>query len=242
MPQVDNLVIQKLIGPTPDLAPQRHWLPPEGSGDREPIPKWNGQNPRKTLRPWLRELRLWRQETSVPPSKHGLKLFRSFEAGSWLRQAADRVPEEQLVTVEAWNLILTEILAMLKPYLDVELDVLIEEAVFLTSKESRETMSAFVTRKMNKRRDLPNALGTLKVHCPNCSQTITTNKDLPDEIWSYLIKRSAHLTEEQRKLIHSWDSSHLSANRLQVGPHRFVGCSEHSISSAQSLPRPGGLL
>ena len=104
-------------------------------GDKEPVPKWDGKNPAKTLKPWLKELRLWRHETSIPVHKHGLRLSRSFEPGSWLKACADRLPEEKLFTAEAWELILREILNSLKPYLDVELDVLIEELIFAVVKD-----------------------------------------------------------------------------------------------------------
>ena len=119
-------------------------------GDKDPVPKWNGSNIAKMLKPWCRDLRLWRAETAVPRSKHGLKLFRSFEAGSWLKSAADRVPDEMLVTGDAWRLIMMEILKVCKPYLDVETDVLIEETLFTTQKESKETMSSYLTKKLHK--------------------------------------------------------------------------------------------
>ena len=99
-------------------------------GDKDPIPKWNGTNPAKLLKPWLRDFRLWYAETSVPSRKHGLKLFRSFEAGSWMKHAAGRIPEDLLVSGESWMLILKGILNICKPFQDVETDVLIEETIF----------------------------------------------------------------------------------------------------------------
>ena len=89
-----------------------------GNGKDEPIPIWDGSAPAKNFKPWLRDLRIWRHETNLHVSKHGLKLAKSFKYGTWMKAAADRVPEEQLVTEQAWGLILTEILTILKPYLD----------------------------------------------------------------------------------------------------------------------------
>ena len=54
-----------------------------------------------------------------------------------MKSTVDRIPEELLVTTEAWTLILTVILRTLKPYLDVELEVLIEETIFTVQKESK---------------------------------------------------------------------------------------------------------
>ena len=94
----------KLIGPTPqrnDWASWNRW--PDGDkGDRDPVPKWDGKNPGRNLKPWLRELRIWRQETSIPVHKHGLKLFRNFEQGTWMRAAAERIGEDKLFTEDAW--------------------------------------------------------------------------------------------------------------------------------------------
>ena len=39
-------------------------------------------------------------------------------------------------------------------------------------------------------------------------------KEIPDEIWSYLLKRDAKLSVEQRKLIHQWDSGVLTSMKL----------------------------
>ena len=43
--------------------------------DRDPIPKWDFQEPGARLRPWLRELSFWRHDTSTPANEHGVKLY-----------------------------------------------------------------------------------------------------------------------------------------------------------------------
>ena len=142
-------MLRKLVGPDPTTVDQlqtHRYYNDYDRGDKDPIPKWNGTNPAKLLKPWLRDLRLWRAETGVPSHKHGLKLFRSFEAGSWMKHAADRIPEDLLVSGESWLLILKEILKICKPYLDVETDVLIEETIFTTQKEGKESMASYLTR------------------------------------------------------------------------------------------------
>ena len=218
LPTVPQPQLQKLIGSKP-AEPWNNWQNwnqqwPAGRGDKVPVPKWDGSQPGKRLKPWLKELRIWRRETEVPVMKQGLALYRSFDAGNWMKQAAERVPEEQLYTEEAWELILKEILTTLKPYLDVELDVLIEETVFLTQKDPKESMAAYVTKKLNKKRELLAALGQAKIQCSSCGSLSSVPKEFPDEVWSYLIRRGAHLSEEQRKQIHQWDSGVLSGNRL----------------------------
>ena len=214
--QLPQMQFEKLVGPPPAAVDSWQWNRwyDGDKGDKEQVPKWDGKNPAKMLKPWLRDLRLWRQETSVPVNKHGLKLFRSFDSQSWLKQAADRIPEEKLTTAEAWELILREILGNLKPYLDVENEVLIEETLFMVTRDNHESMSNYVTRKINKRRELDAALGKQKIECTFCSKSFTVPKDIPDEIWSYLLKRGAKLSEEQRKLLHQWETGVATGKRL----------------------------
>jgi hypothetical protein len=131
-----------------------------------------------------------------------------------MKNAADRVPEDLLVTGEAWRLIMLEILKICKPYLDVETEVLIEETLFTTQKDHKETMTSYLTRKMHKRRDLVSALGHRKMTCSQCMHCTDEPVDLPERIWTYLLKRDARLTEDQRKVIHNWDSGTLGQDRL----------------------------
>ena len=70
----------------------------------------------------------------------------------------------------------------MKPYLDVELDVLIEETVFMTQKDQKESMAAYVTKKLNKKRELLAALGQSKCHCSSCGALSSVPKDFPDEV------------------------------------------------------------
>ena len=46
--------------------------------DRDPIPKWDFKELAARLKPWLRELSFWRHDTSIPVSKQGVKLYKSF--------------------------------------------------------------------------------------------------------------------------------------------------------------------
>ena len=94
----------------------------------------------------------------------------------------------------------------LKPYLDVERDVMIEELLFSTVKESKETMQNYVTCAVNKCNDMYTALGQDKIQCLNCTQTITRKQSFPETIWSYLLKLGAKPSDERRKLTHSWDT------------------------------------
>ena len=109
---------------------------------------------------------------------------------------------------------MTEILTALKLYLDIELDDLIEEPDFLPTKASKESMASYVTKKLNKKRELLAAMGQSKVNCSSCGALSSVPKELPEEVWSYILRRGAHLSEDQRKQIHQWDSGVLTGDRL----------------------------
>ena len=122
-----------------------------------------------------------------------------------MRAAADRAcPEEFLWTENAWEMILREILSGLKPFIDIELDVLIEEILYKSDRVSRESMNSYITRRISKLRDLEKTLGQEIIKCTKCAHEITRQKTIPDEIWTYIIQKAAKLTEDQRKTLHNW--------------------------------------
>ena len=93
---VDNDQFLRLVGTTPVT---RRSMADFGHGDNEPpFPKWNGEKPAITLRPWLKSMRLWRKETKIPEYRHGMMLKRSFDERSWMWQCTERVHEDCLVT------------------------------------------------------------------------------------------------------------------------------------------------
>ena len=64
--------------------------------DRDPIPKWEFQEPGARLRPWLRELSFWRHDTSILVKKQGVKLYKSLPLGMIGRSLADQFSEDQI--------------------------------------------------------------------------------------------------------------------------------------------------
>ena len=98
MPQIPQAQFDKLMGPEPWQDWRQSWW--NAGMEKYPIPKWDGKNPARRLRPWLRQLREWRNVTTLPLHRHGYMLKKSFPEDSWLMQAADRVPEEMIFTNE----------------------------------------------------------------------------------------------------------------------------------------------
>ena len=73
---------------------QAEWEPRDRSAEKEPVPKWNGEHPATTLKPWLRDLRLWRQQVhgAIPARLHGMKLGRVFLKGRGCEAARTEFP------------------------------------------------------------------------------------------------------------------------------------------------------
>ena len=53
--------------------------------DRDPIPKWDFQEPGARLKPWLRELSFWRHDTRTPVNK----LYKALHLGTIGRSLAE---------------------------------------------------------------------------------------------------------------------------------------------------------
>ena len=73
--------------------------------DRDPIPKWDFQEPGARLRPWLRELSFWRHDTRAPLHKHGVKLYKSLSIVTVGRSLTDQFSEEQICSDWGFDLI-----------------------------------------------------------------------------------------------------------------------------------------
>ena len=71
---------------------------------RDSIPKWDFQEPRARLKPWLRELSFWRP--SIPVDKQGVKLYNSLPLGTIGRSLADQVSEDQICSGQGFDLII----------------------------------------------------------------------------------------------------------------------------------------
>ena len=64
--------------------------------DRDPVPKWDSQEPGARLKPWLRELSFWRHDTNTPALNHGVKLHKALPLGTVGWSLADKFSAEQI--------------------------------------------------------------------------------------------------------------------------------------------------
>ena len=96
--------------------------------DRDPIPKWDFQEPGARLKPWLRELSFGRHDTSTPVNKQGVKLYKVLLLGTIGRSLADQFSEDQICSGQGFDLIIGAIRHHFRSYLEAEPEVQAEIA------------------------------------------------------------------------------------------------------------------
>ena len=84
----------------------------------------------------------------------------------------------------------------------------------MTTKDPKESMTNYVTKKQHKYRDLIASFEENKITCAYCNESNPITPELPNEVWSYLLRRGARLSEEQRKLIHQWGAGVATGDKL----------------------------
>ena len=113
--------------------------------DRDPTPKWDFQEPGARLKPRLRELRFWRHDTSTPVNKHGVKLYKALPLGTIGRSLADQFSEDQICSSQCFDLIIGAIRHHSRSYLEAELEVQAEVALYQTTSSERDFRGIHVT-------------------------------------------------------------------------------------------------
>ena len=114
-----------------------------------------------------------------------MKLRKSFPEGSWMRSCADRVPEQLLFTDDCWWMILREILTEMRPFLNIQKELLIEQFLYKTQRDNKCSYIAHVSRFQHLKRELTQELGEREVNCPHCTHKWSEPNDFPDSVWSY---------------------------------------------------------
>eukprot|EP00973_Karenia_brevis_P028729 3962255-Karenia_brevis.AAC.1 len=132
-----------------------------------------------------------------------------------MRTCADRIPEEDLLTEQAWGMILNEMLYYCQPFLDIETEVAFKKLFYASDRDKSELFSVYLTKKLNLRRDFNQLLGAEEHTCKFCHNKSSRQRDIPDELWSYKLNRGAKLSDEQRKLRHQWDTGPPSGAKMQ---------------------------
>ena len=154
--------------------------------DRDPIPKWDFQEPGARLRPWLRELSFWRHDTCTPVNKQGVKLYKSLPLGTIGRSLADQFSEDQICSGQGFDLIIGAIRHHFRSYLEAEPEVQAEIALYQSTRSPKGTFVEYTSRISNKLREMESGFKEL----------------LPPKLKGFIIKRQAKLTHDQAKHPH----------------------------------------
>ena len=115
--------------------------------DSSPCLGWDGKEPGRTLRPWLRAQLFWQQTTSAPPAKWGLKLYAALPEGSLPRLLADTLPEDRVMGEQGYSEIMKLLLNEFRFYLEVELAKAADAFLFAGARDPSELFVTYVSRR-----------------------------------------------------------------------------------------------
>ena len=137
----------------------RHGILVEAAGlggeRKSQVPTWSGAP--NLLRQWLKSLGLWEQETSLPKSKWGLRLYAALTDDA--KRIADTVPMEELVTERGYSAILTALMSKYKPYSEAVGPSSVGSFLYLGERGPKESFAAYLARKEVQRQELESQIG-----------------------------------------------------------------------------------
>ena len=154
--------------------------------DRDPIPKWDFQEPGARLKPWLRELSFWPHDISIPVNKQGVKLYKSLPLGTIGRSLADQFSEDQICSGQGFDLIIGAVRHHFRSYLEAEPEVQAEIALYQSTRSPKGTLVEHTSQISNKLREMESGFKEI----------------LPPKLKGFIIKRQAKLTHDQAKHLH----------------------------------------
>ena len=68
---------------------------------KKECPGWDGKDPGKTLRPWLRSQLFWQARTPTQPDQWGVALFEALPKDTLARKLAETIPDPELMSSDA---------------------------------------------------------------------------------------------------------------------------------------------
>eukprot|EP00913_Durusdinium_trenchii_P011530 g10825.t1 len=184
-----------------------------GGERKSQVPTWSGAP--NLLRQWLKSLGLWEQETSLPKSKWGLRLYAALTDDA--KRIADTVPMDELVTERGYSAILTALMSKYKPYLEAVGPSSVDSFLYLGERGPKESFAAYLARKEVQRQELESQIGEKL-------QTLVAGR---------VLLRQANLTEQQQQL--------LALKMTTLATYEEVIQSLRPLDRLDSLAKAGGL-
>ena len=152
---------------------------------RDPIPKWDFQEPGARPRPWLREHSFWTTPVLLCTNMV-LNCTKHRHLGTIGRSLVDQFSEDQICSSQGFDLIIGAIRHHCGSYLEAEPEVQAEVALYQTMRAPKGTFVEYTSRISNKLREMESGFKEL----------------LPHKLKGFIIKRQAKLHHDQAKHPH----------------------------------------
>ncbi|CAE7477551.1 MHX, partial [Symbiodinium sp. KB8] len=159
--------------------------------DREPPPYYDGEDPGKSFKPWLRELELRAFDTEVPKAKHGTRILRRL--GGVAKAAANELETSEIVGEKGKDNIVARLKEYFAPHLETTMPKAFEAAVYGDCRGARESLGEYIVR-------MDAAFKNLK----------DEGVDLPSEAREYVMFRQARLNSVQEDQLTTWTEGRFS--------------------------------
>ena len=115
--------------------------------DKDPCPKWEGDHPETSLKPWLREIKRWYNHTIVAPRRRGQKLIRALPMNSMAYRAANLLSDEDIDSANGFDLIVEEIKNTYSWIFEIEPQITLIDVIFGDARHPRQLFTEFIAER-----------------------------------------------------------------------------------------------
>ena len=151
--------------------------------DKDPPPSFDGEIDQ--FKGYLRDLKIWRHETDVPPRKHAAKMLRGLTGPA--KAICDEIEVDQLLTESGADLIVTKLKEYFQPHLETSMPKAFERAVYGDARKSREGFAEFILRQDAAFRALADE-----------------GVKLDEQVKGYIMFRQSNLSQAQEDQVTTW--------------------------------------
>ncbi|CAK9109699.1 DNA topoisomerase 3-alpha (DNA topoisomerase III alpha) [Durusdinium trenchii] len=151
--------------------------------DKDPPPGFDGDV--EKFKGYLRELKMWRHETDVPPKKHAVKMLRALTGPA--KAVCNELEVEALLTEAGADAIVAKLKEYYQPHLETAMPRAFERAVYGEARRNKESFGEFIVRQDALFRELR-------------EEGVT----LDDTVRGYIMFRQANLSQTQEDQITTW--------------------------------------
>ena len=116
----------------------------------KPCPSYDGKNPGRTLRRWIRSQMHWLRLTREPPDNWGILLYEALDQCSIASTLAHAVHSEVRRSDDGYRAIVVELLREYQPYLQLELEVVLLHVFKYPKRPHRQPFAEFISKLRSK--------------------------------------------------------------------------------------------